>query len=101
MDTREFARFEDAGLVKLSLGPLTAQAFVCFAEEWIDGLTLECFVKDQQDLVTASFLLAYVKGLCSALSALPHLHLKHDDLHAGPRRPPKVPHLWPPQNPPP
>lgn len=79
----EFAHFVDAGLVELSLGSLPKQKFVCFVEEWIDGLTLECFVKDQKDLVTASFLLAYVRGLCSALSALQKLHLKHDDLHAG------------------
>jgi hypothetical protein len=80
---REFAHFVDAGLIELSLGSLSTQKFVCFVEEWIDGLTLECFVKDQKDLVTASFLLAYVRGLCSALSVLQQLHLRHDDLHPG------------------
>ena len=79
----EFAHFVDAGLVELSLGSLPTQKFVCFVEEWIDGLTLECFVKDEKDLVTVSFLLAYVRGLCSALSALQKHRLKHDDLHAG------------------
>lgn len=79
---REFAHFVDAGLVELALGSLPRQKFVCFVEEWIDGLTLESFVKDQRDLVTASFLLAYVRGVCSALSALQKLRLRHDDLHA-------------------
>jgi hypothetical protein len=80
---REFAHFVDAGLVELSLGSLPTQKFVCFVEEWIDGLTLESFVDEQKDLVTASFLLAYVRGICSALSVLQKLRLRHDDLHAG------------------
>ncbi|HEX4963628.1 MAG TPA: protein kinase [Thermoanaerobaculia bacterium] len=80
---REFARFVDAGLVELSLGCLPPQKYVCFVEEWIDGLTLRCFVKEQKELVTASFLLAYVRGLCGGLSVLQKVNLKHDDLHAG------------------
>ncbi len=80
---REFAHFVDAGLVELSLGSLPTQKFVCFVEEWIDGLTLDDFVKEQTNLVTASFLLAYVKGLCRGLSALQTIELRHDDLHAG------------------
>jgi len=79
----EFAHFVDAGLVELTLGSLGTQTFVCFVEEWIDGLTLEHFVKDQIDLVTAAFLLAYVKGLCGALSILQKVALRHDDLHVG------------------
>ena len=79
----EFAHLVDAGLVEMSLGSLPKQKFVCFVEEWIDGLTLESFIKNQKDLISASFLLAYVRGLCSALSALQKFHLKHDDLHAG------------------
>jgi hypothetical protein len=80
---REFAHFVDAGLVELTLGSLPTQKFVGFVEEWIGGLTLDSFCKLQKDLVTASFLLAYVKGVCAALSALQNLGLKHDDLHAG------------------
>lgn len=78
----EFARFVDAGLIDLPLGDLPKQKFVCFVEEWVEGLTLEKFVEDQQHLVTASFLLAYVRGMCAALSALQELRLRHDDLHA-------------------
>lgn len=80
---RQFARFIDAGLVSLSLGDLPEQRFVCFVEEWVDGLTLQDFVKAKGDLVTAAFLLAYASGFCGALSALRMLRLKHDDLHAG------------------
>jgi len=80
---REFARFVDAGLVQLSLGSLPTQTFVCLVEEWVDGLTLERFANEQRDLVTTSFLLAYVRGICGALSVLQKVELKHDDLHAG------------------
>jgi hypothetical protein len=80
---REFASPIDAGLVELTLGSLPAQKFVCFVEEWLDGLTLEAFCEKQRDLVTASFLLAYVKGVSGALSALRTVGLRHDDLHSG------------------
>jgi hypothetical protein len=55
---------------------------VCFLEEWVDGVTLERFLAEQREDVTASFLLGYVRGLCSALSALDAQDLCHDDLHA-------------------
>ncbi len=80
---REFASFVDAGLVEKSIGPLEKQKYVCFVEEWIDGLTLESFVRKQASVVTASFMLAYVKALCHALHALHVIGLRHDDLHAG------------------
>ena len=53
---REFASLEDTGLVELRLGSLPKQKFVCFVEEWIDGLTLKDFVDEKTDFVTASFL---------------------------------------------
>ena len=67
---REFASFVDAGLVEKSTGPLEKQKYVCFVEEWIDGLTLESFVRKQASVVTASFMLAYVRALCHALQEL-------------------------------
>ena len=79
----EFAHFVDAGLTELSLGAVPTQVFVCFVEEWVDGLTLENFFKEERDLVTAPLLLAYVRGICEALSALRSAGLRHDDLHAG------------------
>ena len=80
---REFASLEDTGLVELRLGSLPKQKFVCFVEEWIDGLTLKDFVDKKTDFVTASFLVAYVRGMCGALNALNEVGLRHDDLHAG------------------
>ena len=80
---QEFAKFVDAGLVDLSIGGIEKQTFVCFVEEWIDGLTLNKFVKEQPNLVTGSFILAYVRNLSNALSALHEVGLRHDDLHDG------------------
>ena len=79
----EFASFVDAGLIESSFGPLPKQKFVCFVEGWIDGLTLEDFVREQTNVVTVSFLLAYVQAMCRALNALNTVGLRHDDLHAG------------------
>lgn len=80
---REFAFFVDAGLTELTVGALEKQKFVCFVEEWIDGWTLQDFIKEHPNHVTVSFLLGYVRGMCGALSALNEVGLKHDDLHAG------------------
>ena len=79
----KFAFFVDAGLTKLNLGSLGEQTFVCFVEEWVNGLTLKSFIHERADLVTASFLLAYVRGMCEALNALNAVGLRHDDLHEG------------------
>ena len=80
---KEFAFFVDAGLVELELGQLPKQKFVCFVEEWIDGLTLESFIVEQIAAVTTSFFVAYVRGMCRGLSALYEVGLRHDDLHPG------------------
>lgn len=79
----QFANFVDAGLAELSIGKLPIQKFVCFVEEWIDGSTLESFINEKTKHVTSSLLLAYVRGMCGALSALNAVGLRHDDLHAG------------------
>ena len=79
----QFADFIDAGIVELALGDLASRKFVCFIEEWIDGLPLARFVKARSDLVSTSLLLGYVQALCEALSALREVRLVHDDLHAG------------------
>lgn len=80
---REFARLVDAGLVELSIGGRPKEKFVAFVEEWIDGFTLDRFVREKREEVSASFLFAYAKSLSNALNALRILNLKHDDLHAG------------------
>lgn len=79
---REFAHFVDTGLVELSLGSFSEQKFVAFVEEWIDGLTLDDFIKQERNSATASFLLAYARCMCGALNALKMLCFKHDDLHS-------------------
>ena len=78
---QEFALFVDAGLTQLNVPPFSQQKFVCFVEEWIEGLTLPDFIAEKQDLITPAFLVAYIRQMCGALSALHHLHLRHDDLH--------------------
>jgi len=78
---QHFAHFVDAALAEVTLGSSPPTKFVCFVEEWIDGLTLERFIAQQNELVTTSFLLAYVKGLAGALNALNTVGLRHDDLH--------------------
>ena len=79
----QFAGFVDAGLAEIELEDLPKRTFVSFVEEWIDGLPLDTFVKERNELVTTSLLLGYVRGLCEALNALREVGLMHDDLHAG------------------
>jgi len=78
-----FATFYDAGLTEVALEGQPNQVFVCFVEEWIEGVTLEKFLCSTDSNVTVGFLLAYVRALCSALNALYNESLRHDDLHAG------------------
>ena len=80
---RQFAQFVDAGLAEVFLGTPGNQTFVCFIEEWVDGHTLDRFIKEEPNLVTGAFLLAYVRNFCEALNALQHVGLRHDDLHSG------------------
>ena len=79
----QFARLIDADMVKLDLPGCSERPFVGFVEEWIDGVTLEAFLTDQDSDVSSSFFVSYVASLTSALSALRANHLKHDDLHLG------------------
>ncbi len=78
-----FARFESAGIVHLNILDDTDQCFVCFIEQWIDGLTLADFLKQEAAHVTSNFLLAYIRGMCEALNALQAVGLQHNDLHMG------------------
>jgi hypothetical protein len=79
----QFARFVHAGIVDLDLGTEGKVRFICFIEEWIDGLTLKSFLTEQKPFIDSAFLLAYVKEMCSALLALETIGLRHDDLHMG------------------
>ncbi len=77
-----FARLEDAGRTQIAL---SSGDFDCvmFVEEYVPGMSLRDFLRQRAQDVTASFLLAYVKAICEALSALRTHGLEHDDLHDG------------------
>ena len=78
----EFARLMDAGTVMLDVPGHPRCTFIGFVEEWIDGDTLETFLKKPGSGVSSSFMISYVNALTSALSALHANDLRHDDLHA-------------------
>ena len=79
---RVFAQFVDAGLLDCRIGPLPRQKYVAFVEEWIDGETLDAFLRETTRRISASFFRAYVASLATGLSALRAVGLRHDDLHA-------------------
>lgn len=76
-----FADFIGAEPIEIELQGCGSCRFVCFIEKWIDGLTLAEFLIKYRENVTSSFLNSYVDGMCSALSALQTVNLRHDDLH--------------------
>lgn len=76
-----FAEFIDAGLVDLHFPDNKIQKFVCFIEDWIDGWTLEDYLKRQNS--TSLFYINYVRDMCEALNILKALKYRHDDLHPG------------------
>lgn len=78
-----FARLVDAGLVNVKLGDHAQESFVGFLEEWVDGYTLKAFVTSHPDVITISFILAYVGQLADALQYMQQVGLRHDDLHSG------------------
>ena len=79
----EFARLDDAGPVTLDVPGHPERPFIGFVEEWIDGETLETYLKKSDSDISSSFMVSYVGSLCSALSALQAKGLRHDDLHSG------------------
>ena len=79
----EFARLMDAGTVTLDVPGHPGRTFIGFVEDWIDGDTLEIFLKNSGSDVSSSFMVSYVSALASALSELQANGLRHDDLHSG------------------
>jgi len=79
----EFARFIDAGLVRIDFGAGSQYSFVCFVEEWIEGTSLKTLLAKDGDRVTPTFMLGYIRAMCNALSELYFEKLRHDDLHTG------------------
>ncbi len=78
-----FARIDDAGPVTLNLPDHPEHPFIGFVEEWIDGDTLDEFLKKSGSVISPSLMVSYVSTLSSALSALQATGLRHDDLHSG------------------
>ncbi len=83
-DYPEFARFDIAGPVELTFPALPGERiqFIAIAEQWVDGLTLEKYLQERPQDISASFLVAYVSAMCNALSALREHRLTHDDMHS-------------------
>ena len=79
----DFARFIDAGLVNIDLEQDGEKAFVCFVEEWIEGISLKDLLSTGGDRVTPTFMLGYIRAMCNALNELSFERLRHDDLHSG------------------
>jgi len=79
----EFPSLIDAGPVTVNFNSRKSVEFVCFVEEWVEGLTLVEFLKGNQDDVTTSFLMAYINAMSEGLAALRSENLRHDDLHSG------------------
>jgi len=93
----QFAKFDHADIIDVSLPQLGERKFVCFIEEWINGWSLRDFLTKHRDQLTCSFLVEYVQQMCAALSALRAQGLRHDDLHSGNvmiSEPPPGAHGW-------
>lgn len=75
-----FAQYIDAGVIEIPIDGKNHK-FVCFIENWVDGPTLDEYIKNT-DHITGAFLLHFVKMMCNALSQLKSLNLCHDDLRA-------------------
>ena len=60
----------DAGTIMLDVPGHPRHTFIGFVEEWIDGDTLETFLKNSNSDISSSFMVSYVNALTSALSAL-------------------------------
>jgi serine/threonine protein kinase/predicted SnoaL-like aldol condensation-catalyzing enzyme len=77
----QFAYFYDADIIEISFPDGKKRKFVCFVEEWIDGLTLKEFIQKKE--ITPSFIVNYVREMGEALNILKTLNFRHDDLHFG------------------
>jgi len=67
--------------VNLALTIQSTSNFVCFVSQWIDGETLDDYIKKNE--ITSSFIVDYVRQICNALSILKARDFRHDDLHLG------------------
>src|SRR3990167_4888749 len=75
-----FAFFYNAGIIEI---PINAKKIkcICFIEAFIEGQTLDKYV--QKNEITPSFIMSYIRKMCSVLYILQNLKYRHDDLHLG------------------
>jgi len=76
-----FAQLENADIIEISFSKSERRKFICFIEEWIEGLTVDKFISKHE--ITPSFYISYIRQMCEALNILKELNLRHDDLHMG------------------
>lgn len=74
----EFARLIGAEMQELDVAG-TKKHFACFAEEWVEGPTLDEFLK-KPGAASVPFLDKFVHKMCQVLNALEVEGLCHDDL---------------------
>jgi Protein kinase domain len=81
----QFAQlFEVDEDVEIDLPGIGKRRFVCFVEELVeDSQTLLDYLASQRGALTSTFVWNFVRDFCSALKALRHEGLRHDDLHSG------------------
>jgi hypothetical protein len=77
------ARFVDAQRVILNHKDGQSREYVCFVEQFIEGVTLANFIKQDVNEVTTGFILSFVTDLAKALTAFQQKKLSHKDLHLG------------------
>ena len=77
----QFAQFYDADIVELKSPKGEKIKLVCFSEDFIEGHTLDRYAQENE--ITPSFIINYVRGMCNILNILKELNLRHDDLHCG------------------
>ena len=75
-----FAFFYNAGIIEITINAKKIKC-ICFIEAFIEGQTLEEYV--QKNEITPSFIISYIRKMCSALNILQNLNFRHDDLHPG------------------
>lgn len=76
-----FAYFVDADIVEIFVSSEKKIKCLCFIEEFVEGKTLEEYIQENE--ITPSFIINYVKKMCNALNILKELGYRHDDLHPG------------------
>lgn len=75
-----FAHFYNASIIDLPINAIKIK-LICFIEEFIEGQTLQDYIQNNE--ITPSFIINYIRKMSSALAILKSLNFRHDDLHPG------------------